>query len=498
MNRGTKDSSIGHGSTAFVVSSKARWSLAAVVGLLVFGLLGASARADVPDVSSLSENDCIVSFGTSDIAQGLLTESLVITGARVKLRAGEGDGQPGDITISMWTGLPNTGGVMVATGTAFGVSAGEFAEVHWPPVGAVANSEAFLLVFTGTNSTLCLAGNTSNPYPSGQAYAGAGYQPLPSTDFVFETLALESEYDVSVPFTDVCLVSTTNEVVQSFRPDRPGCSGATFFISPVGGGVGDLVVELWDDLPGGGANLLATGVATQRADGQWFTAAWPTIELDTSGTSYFLEVTTANTFCLSGSFGNYPAGAAYSNGTQIGDWDLAFEVVSTEYPCVYGSVNQSRQNVLHVNGSPGTFVDHVVAVEPNDTIWGTIFQPATGGNGKYVLHANLDPISSTTSVVLPASIGTVCFPFILTQGGDPDAVWNNIGKPSLVGTSKYFDGSSIADPARAPAVFLSLPDGDFESLPSGTEATIQGVIVDPASPSPKGVSATNAVIVQVQ
>lgn len=498
MNRGMIAASSGGSLCRRVRSGSGRWKLSMAAGFIVFSLLGVAALGDVPGASSLSENDCIVSFGTSDIAQDFLAESLVITGARVKLRAGEGDGQPGDVTISMWTGLPNAGGVVVATGTALGVSAGEFAEVHWSPVGAVANVQAYLLVFTGTNSTLCLAGNTANPYPSGQAYAGAGYQPLASTDFVFELLALESEYDVSVPFTDACLVTTVDEIVQSFQPGRPGCAGASFFIAPVGGGVGDLLVELWDDLPGGGANLLASGEAKQRADGQWFTAAWPTVELDVGGTAYFLEISTANNFCMSGSQFNYPSGAAYSNGVQIGDWDLAFEVISTDYPCVYGSVNQSRQNVLHVNGSPGTFVDHVVAVEPNDTIWGAIFQPATGGNGKYVLHANLDSPTSGTSVVLPASIGTVCFPFILTQGGDPDAVWNNIGKPSLVGTSKYLDGSPIADPARAPAVFLSLPDGDFETLPSGTDMTIQGVIVDPASPSPKGVSATNAVIVQVQ
>jgi hypothetical protein len=96
---------------------------------------------------------------------------------------------------------------------------------------------------------------------------------------------------------------------------------------------------------------------------------------------------------------------------------------------------------------------------------------------------------------LPASVGTVCFPF-LSPAATPVSVWNNLGKANLVGDSNYF-GTPIANPAKAPAVFLYLPAGDTTNLPMGTSVTLQGIIIDPGSLSSKGGSATNAVIVTV-
>lgn len=468
----------------------------ACLGILAFATTGG---ADVTDVSSLSEDDCLVTLGTPDIAQSFLPQSTSITGASVKLRAGAGDSQPGDVTISLWTALPNDGGVMLQSATATDVRAGEFAEVYWTPVGTVANDELRYLVISGSNPSLCLAGATSDAYANGQAYAGAGFVALPSADFVFETFALESEKQLSNATVAGCLAPTSAELVQSFVPVRPGCAGAAFHLHPSLIGTADFTVELWDAFPGDGT-LLASGEARQRSNDDWVAVAWPSVEVEADGaTVYYLRVLgVGEGLCMSGNFGVYESGTAFASGNPLGDWDYAFEVIDTSYPCLYGRTNGSRQNVLQVNGSPGSSVDHVVTVNANEPIVGTIFKSARGGNGKYVVHANFEAVSNATSVRLPLAIGTVCHPLLLPEGGDPDAVWTQIRQPAIVGASRYFDGASIPDPAKAPAIFLYLPDGDATHLPPGTEVTLQGVIVDPASMSSKRVSATNAVIVRIQ
>ncbi len=496
MNTHAYGTTCGHSRAAIRERHPLSGIVLACLGILVCASIGA---ADVIDVSSLSEQDCLVTLGTADIAQSFLPQSTSITGASVKLRAGVGDSQPGDVTISLWTALPNDGGVMLQSATATGVRAGEFAEVYWTPVGNVANDELRYLVISGSNPSLCLAGATSDAYANGQAYAGDGYVALPSSDFVFETFALEAEKHLSNATVAGCLAPTSAELVQSFVPVRPGCAGAAFHIHPSLIGTTDFTVELWDAFPGSGT-LLASGEARQRSNDDWVAVAWPSVEVDAEGaTVYYLRLLGSDAgLCISGNFGVYEAGTAFASGNPLGDWDYAFEVIDTSHPCLYGRTNGSRQNVLQVNGSPGSSIDHVVTVNANEAIIGTMFKPGRGGNGKYVVHANLEAVSSDTSVRLPLAIGTVCHPLLLPEGGDPDAVWTQIRQPAIVGASRYFDGAPIPDPAKAPAIFLHRPDGDATHLPPGTEVTLQGVIVDPTSMSSKRVSATNAVIVRIQ
>lgn len=171
-----------------------------------------------------------------------------------------------------------------------------------------------------------------------------------------------------------------------------------------------------------------------------------------------------------------------------------------EPSCIEGSVNiegvEGVTPVLFLNGSSGNTGPTVFLTEAA-TLAATIVEPPAGGNGKFVVHANAGFPDDTTTVVLPASIGTACFEVLLQAGAMPIAVWNNIGKESKVGASAYFDGMPIADPERAPATWLDLPTGDPVHLSVGTVITFQGVIVDPMSASPKLVSVTNAVILEI-
>jgi len=168
--------------------------------------------------------------------------------------------------------------------------------------------------------------------------------------------------------------------------------------------------------------------------------------------------------------------------------------------CLPGTVNDAVfpiADVLFVNGTSGIDGLRKVAVAEGGLIWCTILTPPAGGNGKFVIHANTGAPTAATLKALPGGVGIGCFPMILTAGGNPIAVWNNIGKTDLVGSSKYFDGSPIVNPPKAPAVFLQLSTGDPVNLPAGTTVTLQGIIVDPGSTSPKSASTTNGVILTI-
>ncbi len=152
---------------------------------------------------------------------------------------------------------------------------------------------------------------------------------------------------------------------------------------------------------------------------------------------------------------------------------------------------------LFVNGDAGGPA-RTVHAGGGALIWCTMLGVPAGGNGKFVVHANFGSPVLADVTALPSSIGTVCFSMLLPAGAAPDAVWNGVGRVAQVGASRYFDGSSIADPGPAPEVFLQLDAGDAVNLPPGTEATFQGAIIDPGSTSPKNASATNAVILIVE
>lgn len=77
---------------------------------------------------------------------------------------------------------------MLATGTDYGVAAGEWAEVFWSPVSITPDTTHYL-VFTSANNIMGITGSTSNPYPRGQVYANAGYGAFPTFDYTFKTYA---------------------------------------------------------------------------------------------------------------------------------------------------------------------------------------------------------------------------------------------------------------------------------------------------------------------
>jgi hypothetical protein len=164
------------------------------VFLIGLGLgVAASAGTIVVDQSQLSDTVYMANFEQTDLAQSFIPSFGNVAGASVGLQAGIGDGSGGDITIALYDNLPNAGGNLLASGTDPAVLAGQLATFMWTPVTVVAGN-TYYLVFTSTDNTLGVGGDTTNPYPSGELFANGGYQAFPVYDFTFQTFS-----DASVP-----------------------------------------------------------------------------------------------------------------------------------------------------------------------------------------------------------------------------------------------------------------------------------------------------------
>ena len=132
----------------------------------------------------------MAAFSQGDLAQSFMQINSNIAGAGILLQAGTGSTD--NVTIQVWTGLPNAGGTMLAEGSAMG-TAGQWVDVFWDYV-AVTPGTTYYLVFVG-NTTLGIAGDTGNPYPHGHVFANAGFTPFPNFDYAVRTYY---ETDVSL------------------------------------------------------------------------------------------------------------------------------------------------------------------------------------------------------------------------------------------------------------------------------------------------------------
>lgn len=180
--------------------------------------------------------------------------------------------------------------------------------------------------------------------------------------------------------------------------------------------------------------------------------------------------------------------------------DMGADEVDPSHAALFGGVNVTAGHlvrVLFVNGDSGGDA-RVVRVDAEGPIVLTMERPTAGGPGRFFVHANVGLPNVATVTPLPLGLGWSAFPVLLSDGADPVAVFNNIGKETLVGSSTYFDGTPIADPPVANTDFLVLPAGDPANLPVGTIMTLQGAIIDPASGSSKPASITNGVIMVVE
>jgi hypothetical protein len=136
--------------------------------------------SNVIDQNQPSGPAYMAAFAQGSLAQSFQQTNANISGAGIFLWAGAGSSDM--VTISVWDNL--TTPTVIATGSATG-TAGQWVDVYWTPV-TITPATTYYLVFTG-NTTLGIAGDLNNPYPYGNVFANAGYQPFTAFDYTFRT-----------------------------------------------------------------------------------------------------------------------------------------------------------------------------------------------------------------------------------------------------------------------------------------------------------------------
>jgi hypothetical protein len=174
--------------------------------------------------------------------------------------------------------------------------------------------------------------------------------------------------------------------------------------------------------------------------------------------------------------------------------DVGADEVDAVAACRVGTVNDAAgpiTDVLFVNGTNGGLQRETVE---DSTQWLNVFMtppPAPLNNKYYAAVWNGVPTALTVDP-MPASLGLACFQLVTT---DPQytppiaaAVANTVkpASPKLDPPGAYATGNPL------PGVVLQIPPGTFAP---GTALTVQGLIIDGATTSPKGGSMTNAVVV---
>ena len=196
--------------------------------------------AQSKDVEQSHENISMAGFFQPDLAQSFKPHASDCSGAGLLMDVGIGSTE--DVTISLYDALPNAGGTMLASGTTTG-SPGSYVDVFWTPV-PVTPGNTYYLVFTSNLQTMCVAGDTRDPYPDGQVYANAGYASFPAYDYTFRTWK-GAAWDLTVSgacpsiaidvtggtaFGQVAIVSSPG--TGSFTiPSGSPCSGTTLGLS---------------------------------------------------------------------------------------------------------------------------------------------------------------------------------------------------------------------------------------------------------------------------
>jgi hypothetical protein len=160
---------------------------------ITLAFAGAAQAAVVLDQDAPANNAYMAGFGQTDLAQSFKQSTSNIAGAGIHLWSG---GSTGDITISLYDQLPNNGGNLLASATGAGVS-GDWVDVFWSPV-AIAAETTYFLVFTSTDGSMGINGDTGNGYSRGQVYANSGYGGFSTYDYTFRTYS-DNAFGNNVP-----------------------------------------------------------------------------------------------------------------------------------------------------------------------------------------------------------------------------------------------------------------------------------------------------------
>ena len=252
----------------------------------------------------------MAAFSQSDLAQSFQQNGGAVCGAGVFLSSGFGTTD--NVRISLWTGLPNAGGIMLSQASTIGTS-GNWVDVFWPAVSVSPNT-SYYLVFDG-NTSLAIGGDTNNPYPSGQVYANPGFGGFSAFDYTFRTFgsAQGCSINQNQPNTPVWMAGFgQTDLAQSFQQNGNSICGAGIFLQPNVGATDNVRISLWTGLPNAGGVFL-TQASTSGTQGQWVDVFWPSVAI-ASNTTYVLVFDGNTSLGIAGDTGDpYPFGQVFAN-----------------------------------------------------------------------------------------------------------------------------------------------------------------------------------------
>jgi hypothetical protein len=148
---------------------------------------GGACTNAVIEVNQDSTNTCMANISQTGLAQSYMAVEAESAGAGVMFTA---NSSGLTVNLSLWDGLPNAGGTMLASGSTQ-TDGTAWADVFWDPVVNVTVGNTYYIVIDGDTTLPCVAGDTTNPYPGGNVFANPGYQPFPSFDYTFRTYSCD-------------------------------------------------------------------------------------------------------------------------------------------------------------------------------------------------------------------------------------------------------------------------------------------------------------------
>jgi len=199
-----------------------------VLSAALIALMGGSAFAQCDvDQNAPTNNAFMAAFSQGDLAQSFQHQnSSNICGAGIFLQPGIGGSD--NVTIELWTTLPDEGGQMLASASAQGTQ-GQWVDVFWSAVSINSNTTLYLH-FTG-NQTLGISGDVTNQYPFGQVYANSGFGSFPGFDYTFRTYSDSSGGGPALRVTGAC----PGEIALSWTNTTPDSDMGILFATTTGG-----------------------------------------------------------------------------------------------------------------------------------------------------------------------------------------------------------------------------------------------------------------------
>ena len=175
-----------------------------------------------------------------------------------------------------------------------------------------------VLAVASTTTVLADSGSRSATQMSAQEVAALQLGPSRTSPAdVPRSSRLACGVDQSQLSNTVCMaIFSQTDLAQSFIPALPFSCGATIALVGGIGSPGAVTIELWDDLPNAGGNLLASGTDPAAAPGGFANVSWTNVPV-TPGNTYYLVFTAdaaGQGMCIGGDTNNpYPSGNVFAN-----------------------------------------------------------------------------------------------------------------------------------------------------------------------------------------